>query len=406
MSDSPAPRGRARSRRRAWLHLAFATVFALGLVELGLRLLTTTDPASGLARIGRTALVPFAPRADAVAGWFGSQADTRYFVLDEELGWTVGPNGSGELYNSDGRGVRRASGRDYADLPSEGVLRIVTVGDSFTHGDEVPDAATWQAALERLDPRLEVLNLGVGGYGTDQAFLRWRRDGRPRGAQIAILGIWPENVCRNLNVCRYFLTLQEGFMTKPRFVIEGAELVLVNSPVATPAEVADALDALRPVGLLKHERWLIPWELEESPWNAVRTTRFARSMWSRWLRQRLRNELYTGADPSGNDVTVAIAHEFAREAARSGSMPFVLFLPMRELIGDYPTAFSFPLAQCMRDAGLAVVDATEILAAAVEEAGIDHVFLPSGHYTAAANELVARHLATSLETVIAELHGR
>ena len=191
-----------KRRMPLWAKLALSTAFGCGLLEIGLRLVTVVSPDSGHARIGRTTLVPYAPSPEIVVAWYESQAATSYFVLDPELGWSVGPGGHGPTYNSDGRGVRRASGREYPDLPAPGVVRIVTVGDSFTHGDEVADQETWQAELERLDPRLEVLNLGVGGYGTDQAFLRWRRDGAPRGGQIAILGIWPEKICRNLNVCR------------------------------------------------------------------------------------------------------------------------------------------------------------------------------------------------------------
>ena len=45
-------------------------------------------------------------------------------------------------------------------------------GDSMTHGDEVTDDEAW---LHRLSERLgcNVQNFGVGGYGLDQAALRY-----------------------------------------------------------------------------------------------------------------------------------------------------------------------------------------------------------------------------------------
>ena len=56
-------------------------------------------------------------------------------------------------------------------LPPAPGRPIVTVGDSFTFGDEVMDHETWPAQLEqRLGRR--VVNGGVLGYGIDQAFLR------------------------------------------------------------------------------------------------------------------------------------------------------------------------------------------------------------------------------------------
>lgn len=48
---------------------------------------------------------------------------------------------------------------------------IVTVGDSFTFGDEVDDADTWPAQLEAILHE-RVLNAGVFAYGVDQAYLR------------------------------------------------------------------------------------------------------------------------------------------------------------------------------------------------------------------------------------------
>ena len=44
-------------------------------------------------------------------------------------------------------------------------------GNSYTHGDEVADDATYPAALERL-LAVPVANLGVGGYEPEQALLK------------------------------------------------------------------------------------------------------------------------------------------------------------------------------------------------------------------------------------------
>jgi lysophospholipase L1-like esterase len=63
----------------------------------------------------------------------------------------------------------------FAAVPAK--RRIAVVGDSFTFGLEVRYEDTWPYQLERaLGPEFRVLNLGVDGYGVDQAFLRYRRD--------------------------------------------------------------------------------------------------------------------------------------------------------------------------------------------------------------------------------------
>ncbi len=66
---------------------------------------------------------------------------------------------------------------DPGPTPPPGKTRVVCSGDSFTFGYGVGDDFTWCAGLAKLDPRLETINMGQGGYGVDQAFLWYRRDG-------------------------------------------------------------------------------------------------------------------------------------------------------------------------------------------------------------------------------------
>src|SRR5439155_12092273 len=84
------------------------------------------------------------------------------------------------------------------------VVRIAAFGDSFTHCDGVANSFTWEYLLERLNPALEVLNFGVGGYGTDQALLRYELEGMAFHPHIAILGFLPENIHRVVSVFRSF----------------------------------------------------------------------------------------------------------------------------------------------------------------------------------------------------------
>jgi lysophospholipase L1-like esterase len=63
--------------------------------------------------------------------------------------------------------------RDHEYGPAEpGVLRILTLGDSFTFGDGVRAAQTWskqlEASLRRRGISAEVINAGTSGYGTLQ----------------------------------------------------------------------------------------------------------------------------------------------------------------------------------------------------------------------------------------------
>lgn len=105
---------------------------------------------------------------------------------------------------------------------------ISTYGDSFTYGDEVGDTEAWANVLsEALGCR--VANFGVGGYGTDQAYLRYNANPADR-ARVVMLGIFPDNVMRNVNRYRYFLDGQTVFSLKPRFILDGEHLKLVGIP--------------------------------------------------------------------------------------------------------------------------------------------------------------------------------
>ena len=102
--------------------------------------------------------------------------------FDPDLGWSSVPDtrlenfyGPGRNLTINSQGVRAE--RAYAARPPEGKRRALCAGDAYTLGTGVDDDRTWCAQLEQRDPHLETVNLGQGGYGLDQSYLRVRRDG-------------------------------------------------------------------------------------------------------------------------------------------------------------------------------------------------------------------------------------
>jgi hypothetical protein len=100
---------------------------------------------------------------------------------DADLGWAHVPDTRLEDFYGPGRhltinvqGVRAS--RAYDEEPPPGRIRALCAGDAFTLGIGVDDASTWCARLAQLEPRLETVNLGQGGYGLDQSYLWVRRD--------------------------------------------------------------------------------------------------------------------------------------------------------------------------------------------------------------------------------------
>lgn len=109
--------------------------------------------------------------------WGGLITPQRVTQLDDQLGWTLAPGarawskGTGVpvLYRVNEGGLRDAP-RPLEKPP--GKKRIVVVGDSSVFGFGLPEEARFSNILEGFYPDVEVINLGVPGYGLDQAWLR------------------------------------------------------------------------------------------------------------------------------------------------------------------------------------------------------------------------------------------
>jgi hypothetical protein len=100
---------------------------------------------------------------------------------DPTVGWTLVPSASGIFTNDHFRGrvtVDAVGNRQNAVASTyvEGYANVLFVGDSATASLEVDDDETIPARLEqelrRRGQHVNVINLGVRGYGADQAFAR------------------------------------------------------------------------------------------------------------------------------------------------------------------------------------------------------------------------------------------
>ena len=200
---------------------------SLALLELGLHLM--------IKRTGHVAtllgkpwyfLVPFDVPKQMPDTTFKSGAYRRY---DPTLGWTIGEGGKdAPLYFADARGFRIGEA-EYAVIGrttnAAAEPEIVCIGDSFTHGDEVKNEDTRPFQLANLTKR-SVVNLGVGGYGVDQAILRYRESGLKGGT--VFLGLIAGDFERATTPIYSFTT--GGLKTKPVMQFAEGRLTLANQP--------------------------------------------------------------------------------------------------------------------------------------------------------------------------------
>ena len=124
--------------------------------------------------------------------------------------------------------------------------RVAVLGDSFVFGSGVTqDEPVTRRLAALLGPAFEVVNLGVPGYGTDQALLTLRRWGRRLSPDLVLVGFFWNDVMENASAEIYG-------MKKPRFVLAGNSLALVPpgetpAPFGRPAPRRGARGALPPL---------------------------------------------------------------------------------------------------------------------------------------------------------------
>jgi hypothetical protein len=317
-----------------------------------------------------------------------------YLDYSAALGWTIKPHGRSGLYQANSHGMR--SSREYSIQPPASVIRIAVFGDSFTHGDDVSNADAWPRQLEDLSPNLEVLNFGVGGYGTDQALLRYETEGARFRPHVVLMGFHEENIHRVVSVFRLFYFPTSGLpMSKPRFVMRDGAAVLVPNPIPTREGYRALLDdpARETARLGEHD-----YHYHRSfhyHWTDVsRTARLVRLL-AHNSRPR-EGGIGFNHGSEAFQVLTAIYSRFEERARKAGSRPIALVHPDAGTIETYRKrrVRSYdPLLSYFAARGIEYIDLLD----AFEKYGLDKAHsLYAGHYTAEGNRVVAEYLSEAL----------
>ena len=163
-------------------------------------------------------------------------ANDAYRVFDDTLGWAHAPWGSSNTSFpcfANNKGFRISEEAFVKREPAKKHYHIITIGNSFTHGDAVRAEDSWPYLLE-VKTGKSVANLGVGGYGLQQALLRLMYSGIT--ADTILFGaIWGdfERACEPV-----YTFYQGGNKTRPiiQFSNSHQDFSLVNVPVMRPEE--------------------------------------------------------------------------------------------------------------------------------------------------------------------------
>ena len=298
---------------------------------------------------------------------------TRY---DPDLGWVGIPNlslpdayGPGRGLRTNSRGFRGAGDVDRA-VPA-GKVRIICSGDSFTLGYGVGDEAGWCYLLSRRDPRLETVNMGQGGYGLDQAYLWYVRDGAPLDHDALVFAFITEDFRRMQR--DKFLGLG-----KPVLRLEGNALVTANVPVPRAG-------------------YWFPW--------FSRNAALFRTLSAMELADRLLGLSSSAAEsePPTNaqtwKVILRVFQELARINAAKGSTLVLLSLPdAADFSVDKSDHWRASLTREAAAHGIPFVDLVEEIRKLPPDR-VPALYNPDLHFSEAGNEWVAERLEEKLQAI-------
>jgi hypothetical protein len=392
---------RTRGGDTRWISLtaamnAVSLVLFLLLAETAVRALSSETP-EGIAVHG----VPLLP----VRSWEATVARNReilgralrgdsYFVVDESLGWTVGPSRRSKdgRYASSVEGIRsERPGISYAAAKHS--RRVALVGDSYAFGLEVGFKDSWGYRLQQdLGASVQVLNFGVEGYGIDQGYLRYRKDVRAWHPDLVIFGFIDHDLYRSMAVYPFVSFPEWEYpVEKPRFVVRDGKLELPNVPVIAPERILE-LRSVTDLPFIELDRGYEPRDWEWRPYYYSRLVRF--------LLSRFRpppNPVGQTSDAAMTEVNAALIASFVELAKKEGSSPLVVYFPQR--VDYHGGTKSGPVLKKLEERGVEVEDLTECL----RKVDVAALFIEGRpHYSPAGNAAATACLEPAVKARLAE----
>jgi hypothetical protein len=413
MTDRPLSRGKTAVFSIVSVGIGLAAALVVG--EIAVRWVGRVD-AHGTFHVRSHRIEPFRYEGqvyqEVLDRWQAERSD--HLRYDPLLGWVYRHHLSDTELPPALQGIYRDTA-EYRLTPQEGLLRIVLVGDSFTRGTEVGYYDSWgymmQGRLKALGVAAEVLNLGAGGYGIDQAYLRWTTQGRALLPDVLIFGFQPENLLPGLNVFRPIYMPRTAIpWTKPRFVLCGDSLVLHNLPTIEPEDIPAFVDGFWGSPLSDHEAFRRREDEHDSLWRRSRLLASVATIGRRKILDRPDHpeSTFSGVNTQAGRVGLELLARFEREAS-ADRVPFlVLHLPrvgveVAGLLEGTPLGYLELLDTI--EARHTVIDPLDpLLEEALLRQDPGSMKMPGGHYSPLANRIVGEYAADAQAGLI--LSGR
>lgn len=176
-------------------------------------------------------------RYHPLMGWVNKPNYKDIFNVAKDFRFTVTHNSRG--LRGPERGYRKPSG----------VKRVIALGDSFVWGFGVEDDEVFSRVIESADPHVEVINMGVSGYGTDQQILYYDAEGAKYEHDLVLVLFYANDISE------LGRTISYGY-PKPMFNPDSKKLTLMNVPVPRTTETERKLYGNPSTALGKFKKFL------------------------------------------------------------------------------------------------------------------------------------------------------
>ena len=291
--------------------------------------------------------------------------ERRHTEYDAELGWINTPGVSIRNMYGPNRHltINRQRFRNLEEFSREvpaNRVRAICSGDSFTLGHTVGDDGTWCARLVEIDPRLQTINMGQGGYGIDQAYLWYEREKEAFDHQIHVMAFIGEDFRR------IPATTFVGY-GKPVLQVEEGKIRVTNVPVPRAAYLGD--------GLMKNAIHL-------QQLSSVRVLR-------RLIFGAVRVPSEREVEVEATTVAAAVFRKLQAWHKARGSTLVLVYLPVESEYRTPPGVYRKFVQELARTDSLNLIDLSEPIDAL--ELG-EMLRLYEGHFNEAGNYFVARYL--------------
>jgi len=268
----------------------------------------------------------------------------------------------------------------------ENILKIVILGDSYALSAPLIDSLSWVKKIEKdlktYDMKTEIFNFGAGGYGLDQSYIRWLKEGKYYFPDIVIVGITEGLIKSNLNLIRPLKTIRTGIpFSKPRFIINNAgKLSLINSPTIPKNDIVSTLSDLENWKWVDYEYFFSNEKYSDNILYNFKTLTFLNKVLDKKKYRKKEMEFFS-LNNEASQITIKIMEKIKFDLEELNGELFIIHFPTRNSLKSLNNGLKLlyndlfvKLANNYK-----VIDPTEKLLELINRQGLDAV--AKDHYT-------------------------